>query len=239
MNRGQIIKMILMGIVGVLVGFIISKLIPYFPSLDPLMNMIKENLIYAMLIPAFVGLCGIIKFISIRNTIKDEDYSDEEDSTYENKGHILQATMSLGTLTHILNFMFTGINGCYLFIEGEIDKNKILIFPVLILINVSIATYLEVANINLVKKMEPNKNADPISFKYNQDAIDKLDERELIIAGKASLKADALMPFVYALLFLIGIIALPSPLYFIGVLAPWGINVIVKTIYTIKEMRGK
>ncbi len=239
MNRGQIIKMILIGTVGALVGFFTSIFAEFLPSATPLLDAMIENIIYFMLIPSVFGMWALVAFINIKNKLKAEDYSNEEGSLYESKQHILQMTMSAGTLTHILNFMFFGINLYYIVEVDEISTGKGIILTVLWTINSLIAIYLEVANINLIKKVEPEKNADPTSFKYNSEAIDTLDERELIIAGRASLKTDAIMPIIYALFFLVGVTMLSSPIYFVGLLAPWGTNVAVKTIYLIKEKKGK
>lgn len=239
MNKKQIIKTLLIGLFGGVCGYFISKLSLEVPDLEPIINLLVDNIKYFMLLPTVLGIWALITFVGIRNKIKADNYSDEENSVYELKQHMLQMTMSAGTMTHILNFLFAGINLYYIVEVQQFSDNIQGGLMTFALINAILAMYIEVANINLVKRMEPEKNADPTSFKYNQQAIDTLDERELIIAGKATLKTEAIMPLVYAAFFVIGITVLASPIYFVGLLVPWGINVTVKTIYLIKEKKGK
>lgn len=120
----------------------------------------KKQTIKMLSIGLFGGVLGIwalINFIGIRNKIKLDNYSDEEDSVYEHKQHILQLATSAGTMTHILNFMLFGINTYYIVETDAFGNNALGIVLLLAFINGALAMYLEVANINLVKKMEPEK----------------------------------------------------------------------------------
>ncbi|MFI3230266.1 MAG: DUF3169 family protein [bacterium] len=225
MKDKQINNVIKLVIAGMIVGYMSS----YMMFEYELSNIsVSTNPILLQVITTIPLLVMLAKYLNIKKAIKLDNFSNEEDSVYEKTSNKRFVITSLATLLIIVNFMMFGINfSNKLF--SSIDENieKVVITLLIFTVNCIIGSFLEISNINLIKRVEPNKNVDPTELNYNKKALDTLDEYEMQIVGKASARTISYMAFVYLIIFLIGLLTGQTAIFFICTLGAWAVNHII------------
>lgn len=227
MNKQQIYKFLKVGLSGVFTGFFIGFLASVINLLGfdlssfdlSSFNTIFPNFIFVITIINFIIL---MIFSSIKGKIAKDNYSDEEDSQFAKYEKTLLVMQSLSTMLIMTNFLF---------ITGKIQNLYLL---VIFSLNIVLSGYLEVSHINLIKDVQPSKNADPTTFDYNDQALETLDEGELHTLGKVALKTMNKMVYVYVGFMILGFFTAQNFMFFIGV---WGIYIaqsIIMMYYSLK-----
>ncbi len=220
----ELFNLIRLGLAGIIVGILCSSLL-YKLDLNSLD--ISINPILVQLVPTLPLLIVILKYVSISKLIKLDNFSNEENSVYEKNQSKIIILTSISTILIIINFMMFGVNYSGNFLVFTSEK-AILIFMIFF-VNSIFGSFLEIAYTNLVKKVEPQKNADVSQLNYNQKMLETLDEYEIQVTGKAAAKTMGYMVFVYLFIFFIGVVTSQSALFFICTLGIWAVN---HSIYT-------
>lgn len=196
----NIIKLVFILILGYIVGFIIGtfdNMFDYSINISP---------IVLQLLPSLPLLIVLIIFNNTKRAIHKDNYSNEEVSVYAKNENKLFITLSISTVIVIINIMVFGIifsqNLISLLEESII---KVIVILIIFTINIVLSAGLEIAHVNLIKKVEPEKNTDPLDINYNIKALNTFDEHELEVIGKASSRTMCYMPFVFTGVFLLGL----------------------------------
>lgn len=192
--------MSLSGLIGGIIGFSLSFLDDSFRN--------KVNYLFSSLygISHYLGitlgiiLCSILSILyknlthCTQNEIEDDEYFEKQHKK-----------------TNLL-FLLTSINSVlqlYFIIISDLKVNhneKIgytLFFLVAYIIFLFWGLYIEVKTINFLKKVNPEKKGDPLSFRFQKDWIESSDEAERLITFHASYKSFQFMNRVYPILFIV------------------------------------
>lgn len=217
MEKGQIKKLLKIFLSGVIPGAIfggIFGLIVAITNIDSTIFLeylviIFSNSMYAV---TLIGLIILVVFENIKSKIKADNYSDDENSEYSKQEKNLTLTLSISTMMHITNFFLFSIDS---FDSDSLDINTF----ILLTINLTLCVYLEIAHINMLKKIEPTRYADPLSSNYNEETLELADERELQTKGKAALKTSNTMTKVYLIYIIVGIFSSFDFTFLLGIWA--------------------
>lgn len=221
MTKQQIKKFLKITLSGVLTGLIIGYLVGC-------VNGFERDFSLDSMLPCFMVTVTIIDivilvfFSNIKGKIAKDNYSDEENSQFAKYEKTLLVTQSLSTMLVLTNICFIS--------SIVLNFNLLGVF----ILNGALGAYLEVAHLNLVKAVQPSKNADPTTIDYNDQALATLDEGELYTLGKVALKTMNKMLFVYLGFIILGFFTAQNTMFFVGI---WGIYIaqsIIMVYYSLK-----
>lgn len=204
MNKKSIFKMALMMLIGAIFGggFTIAILFlndnGSFLFYEDVKTFFLEynTYIYIALFVLMYLPSGILHLKGKKDylelvALEDDDYSDKADE----KEKKLNYSLLLNALFLIFNFMLMGVTH----IRGE----QITIPTILFLVNVILASSLEMMTIRFLQKNDPRLKGDPTSFKFNKDYVESLDEAEKLKVYKSGYKAYTFSrTFVFVLMIL-------------------------------------
>lgn len=220
-KKSNLFSLIGLGLAGVVVGVFLSSLLY---KLDLNTVDLTINPILLQLVPTLPLLIMLLKHVSISKLIKLDNFSNDENSVYEKNQSNITMWTGISTILIIINFMMFGVNFSGNFLENAFNsENSILVF-LIFTSNAILGSFLEIAYTNLIKKVEPQKNADASELNYNQKMLETLDEYEIQLVGKAAAKTMGYMVFVYLFIFLIGVVTGQSALFFICTLGIWAVS---------------
>lgn len=241
MNKKQFKSLIEKFLLGSIVGFVCGLALAFMDiSGINLENLKNLDLQFLIIIPTIVGIVITILLISLNKELKADNYSDDENSVFAKKEIYLLKLQTTSTIFQIVNMLLFGANINLADFSNETADIKSVIFVIcMFTINVGLLTYLEVYSINILKKVQPEKNADPTKTDYNTKALDTLDELELKNSGKSAIKTLGDMVKVNAFLFFIGIFTSQKPMFFVGLCVPWAISIALNTFHNINECTNK
>lgn len=227
MNKEQIKSFTKIFFSGTILGFFIG----FITFLIGLLNINIENTfqhIFQHIFPNLIFLVTLVNIIiliifsNIKNKIKKDNYEDSEDSIFSKYEKTLVITQSLSTILVFTNVIFV----------ASMIANPIILIP--FVVNIVVGLWLETAHVNLIKLVQPTKDADPTTFDYNDKALDTLDECEIQLQGKVALKTNNKMVFVYVGFIVIGFFSGANNTFFISV---WGIYIsqaLINLYYSLK-----
>ena len=138
---------------------------------------------YGYLIPIITGLISLFLLVYIKYKVKQDNYSNEENSFYDKSQLILTIFVTLTDITIVIWYM-----------SPFYTPNSGFIYVYFILI---LYIFLKIAHLSLIRKIEPQKNVRLFEPYRNEIVLSQLDEAELLIRGKASMKTMRQMYFVY------------------------------------------
>lgn len=227
MSKNNKLNFIKLALIGFFTGIILSMFFEFI-NFDKIHFNISPIILQSL--PTIALVIIYLVFSQMKKVIKLDNFSDSETSLYSKNYKKLLLTTSLSTIFIIINFMIFGINNV---LFNEINNISIAVL-LLFMINIILGCTMEVAHINLIAKVQPEKNADVSDLNYNQNAIETLDEYELQIAGKSALKTMGYMIYIYLIIFIIGIFTNQSTIFFICTSSIWIAN---QGIYTYQHIK--
>lgn len=180
MNKKNILKMILLLIIGGIVGAIVSIAMFNFEKTDgigilkDLGYFLKNHNLYLFtanilifFIPSLVIYSRGKKLYITLETLDEEEMDAVEVKAQRN----LDLALTINGVFMILNFMIFG---------ATFDPKSSLIVWVLIifLVNTLLTASLEIVAINMIKKFNPRIKGDPTDFSFQKDYLNSCDEAE-------------------------------------------------------------
>lgn len=174
-----------LGAVGGFVGsFIFPSIIPFFkPAYD---------FVFEHIIAFYISICGLLSSLSILAYCKSysiyKKSPTEADNSFEAVESVTAYSLLFGLMSTIFSFFF--------FAVGVSTTGASLLIVLILLVFLSINTTMEVKNVNLTKKLDPRKHADPLEFKFTKDLEKECDEQERLTMYHASYKSFILLKYV-------------------------------------------
>ena len=176
MKKHPVIKYILILIISGSCGALASRIFRNFE--DGVIGAIKNfSEWFGSMTPALhISICLFLSLMSVYSIHKlkkllNSITPENEDEIYDQIENQSNPGMMCSVLCTISNFFFLGASTAYL-----IPKN-ILISAVATIVFLSINTWVEVSQVNLIKKINPKfKNTDPMSMRFMKDWEKESDE---------------------------------------------------------------
>ncbi|MGM0379079.1 MAG: DUF3169 family protein [Bacillota bacterium] len=180
MNKKYILKMLGLLILGAIFGFLsatfLSKLDNnFFIIIDNnISNFIIDYKIYLFIILIFIFFLPTLYFYNKakKDLLTVNDLSDDE---YYDKMILGQKNINKGLF---LNILFIVMNFLLLGLVYNYDLKNILVVSVLFLINILMASFLEISAVNFLKSINPHLKGDPTSLSFDKVFFKSCDEAE-------------------------------------------------------------
>lgn len=180
MNKKYILKMLGLLILGAIFGFLSAIFLSrldnnFFIIIDNnISNFIIDYKIYLFIILILIFFLPTLYFyqkakkdLIVVDDLSDDDYYDKINEGQKN----INKGLFLNILFIIMNFILLGLVYNY-------EIKNILIVSILFLINILMASFLEISSINLVKSINPHLKGDPTSFNFDKVFFKSCDEAE-------------------------------------------------------------
>lgn len=201
MKKHPVIKYILILIISGSCGALASRIFMNFE--DGVVGAIKNfSEWFGSMTPALhISICLFLSLMSVYSIHKlkkllNSMTPENEDEIYDQIENQSNPGMMCSVLCTISNFFFLGASTAYL-----IPKN-ILISAVATLVFLSINTWVEVSQVNLIKKINPKfKNTDPMSMRFMKDWEKESDEAETFEMYRAGYQSYKSLRYAFLIAF--------------------------------------
>ena len=194
MKKHPIIKYILILVISGSCGALASSIIMNFE--DGVVGAINSfSDWFGSVTPALhISICLFLSLKKLLSSITPEN----EDAIYDQIENQSNPGMMCSVLCTICNFFFLGASTAYLI------PNNILISAVATLVFLSINTWVEVSQVNLIKKINPKfRNTDPMSMRFMKDWEKESDEAETFEMYRAGYQSYKNLRYVFLIAFAI------------------------------------
>lgn len=205
-----------------------SVLIYFVPSLHILVN------IFALLV-------ALVTYKKAKISIKN--WNGEDDSIEKTEAKIGIA-MAISSVSLYLGFLFYGVSSYYVFCY-DVFRGSLCLIVVAVFIWTLIDTLvMQKKFVNLIKKINPEKKGDILSFKFNKEWMESCDEAEKITIYKCGYRAYKVGSLASLVIWLIAFLGMLE--FDIGVFPLLCVSIIILALtlaYSIEsfriEYRGK
>lgn len=233
---------IICGFLGGLVGFLLN--FPGFNVVDTVVLLQNKILTYGIYISsagsALLMLITVLFYLSARNTYRLLETNDS-DVLYEKADRLCDTGIIFANITLIFTFAFYGINVSG---SGMHDDSSVSILWVLavFLLPIIFCLILQILFVNLTKKINPEKQGNPLDLNFQKVWMKSSDEAEKFILYKAAYKTFQIMQIAFlVVMMLLMFAALTTPIgafpfIIIGIL--WGLQSTLCCIFSMKLQKN-
>lgn len=220
---------IICGFLGGLVGFLLNY--PGFDVVDSVQLLQNNILAYGL----YISSAGSVVLMLI-TALETND----SDALYEKADHLCDTGIIFGNITLIFTFAFYGIN------VSSIHNNSstsLLWALAAFLLPIIFCVILQILFVNLTKKMNPEKQGNPLDLNFQKVWMNSNDEAEKFILYKAAYKTFQIMQMAFLIvMMLLMFAALTTPIgafpfMIIGIL--WGLQSTLCCIFSMNLQKSK
>lgn len=232
---------IICGFLGGLVGFLLNY--PGFDVVDSVQLLQNNILAYGLYISSagsvVLMLITALFYLSARNTYRQLETNDS-DAFYEKADHLCDTGIIFGNITLIFTFAFYGIN------VSSIHNNSstsLLWALAAFSLPIIFCVIFQILFVNLTKKMNPEKQGNPLDLNFQKVWMNSNDEAEKFILYKAAYKTFQIMQMAFLIvmmLFMFAALTTPIgafPFIIIGIL--WGLQSTLCCIFSMNLQKSK
>ena len=232
---------IICGFLGGLAGFLLNY--PGFDIVDSVQLLQNNILAYGLYISSagsvVLMLITALFYLSAKNTYRQLETNDS-DALYEKADHLCDTGIIFGNITLIFTFAFYGIN-----VSGIHNNSSTSLLWALaaFLLPVIFCVIFQILFVNLTKKMNPEKQGNPLDLNFKKIWINSNDEAEKFILYKAAYKTFQIMQMAFLIVMvLLMFAALTTPIgafpfMIIGIL--WGLQSTLCCIFSMNLQKSK
>lgn len=237
------ILIIVCGFLGGLVGFLLN--FPGFDVVDSVQLLQNNILTYGLYISsvgsAVLMLITALFYLSARNTCRQLE-SNDSDELYEKADRRCDTGMIFGNITLIFTFAFYGINVSSSGIRNDSSASFLWALAAFLL-PIIFCVILQILFVNLTKKINPEKQGNPLDLNFQKVWMKSSDEAEKFILYKAAYKTFQIMQMAFLIvMMLLMFAALTTPIgafpfIIIGIL--WGLQSTLCCIFSMHLQKSK
>ncbi|WP_195267443.1 DUF3169 family protein [Eubacterium sp. 1001713B170207_170306_E7] len=233
---------IICGFLGGLVGFLLN--FPGFNVVDAVQLLQNNILIHGIYISsagsALLMLITLLFYLSARNTCKQLETNDS-DELYEKADRLCDTGIIFANITLIFSFAFYGIN-----VSGtaQNDSSTSLLWSLAaFLLPIIFCVVLQILFVNLTKRINPEKQGNPLDLNFQKVWMKSSDEAEKFILYKAAYKTFQIMQMAFLIvMMLLMFAALTTPIgafpfIIIGLL--WGLQSTLCCVFSMKLQKNR